>query len=262
MEPAAGCACCCCCCTVRGSRGGPLRRAASGTSELVCAGWPASASGLVERGGSMAEPAASGSCSCSAAWRHSQCSQQGAARCKRHAHSRPSSSDAALGCLPAWRRPAPQRRRGSAVSSAKQNMRPLKQCATRRVSAGQPAHPPRRWLCCAPPQIFERNPTTVKNYGIWVRYQSRTGYHNAYKVRCWAGHCFGVHGRTRLPRTAACAPRLCWQKHLHQVLVGVCHAVPCSAPHPHTLPHLAPLCFPFPHGKRSCGFKPSISPFN
>ncbi|KAL4419037.1 hypothetical protein ABPG77_011019, partial [Micractinium sp. CCAP 211/92] len=29
--------------------------------------------------------------------------------------------------------------------------------------------------------IFERNPTTVKNYGIWVRYQSRTGYHNAYK---------------------------------------------------------------------------------
>jgi ribosomal protein L20A (L18A) len=30
-------------------------------------------------------------------------------------------------------------------------------------------------------QIFERYPTTVKNYGIWVRYQSRTGYHNAYK---------------------------------------------------------------------------------
>ncbi|EFN55986.1 hypothetical protein CHLNCDRAFT_30965 [Chlorella variabilis] len=30
-------------------------------------------------------------------------------------------------------------------------------------------------------EIFERNPTTVKNYGIWVRYQSRTGFHNAYK---------------------------------------------------------------------------------
>jgi large subunit ribosomal protein L18Ae len=30
-------------------------------------------------------------------------------------------------------------------------------------------------------QIFERKPTTVKNYGIWVRYQSRTGYHNMYK---------------------------------------------------------------------------------
>jgi hypothetical protein len=26
-------------------------------------------------------------------------------------------------------------------------------------------------------QIFERKPTTVKNFGIWVRYQSRTGEH-------------------------------------------------------------------------------------
>jgi large subunit ribosomal protein L18Ae len=30
-------------------------------------------------------------------------------------------------------------------------------------------------------QIFERNPTNIKNYGIWLRYQSRTGYHNMYK---------------------------------------------------------------------------------
>ena len=30
-------------------------------------------------------------------------------------------------------------------------------------------------------QIFERKPTTVKNYGIWVRYMSRTGFHNMYK---------------------------------------------------------------------------------
>ncbi len=30
-------------------------------------------------------------------------------------------------------------------------------------------------------QIFEAKPTTVKNYGIWLRYQSRTGYHNMYK---------------------------------------------------------------------------------
>ncbi|KAG8069221.1 hypothetical protein GUJ93_ZPchr0005g15231 [Zizania palustris] len=30
-------------------------------------------------------------------------------------------------------------------------------------------------------QIFERSPTTIKNYGIWLRYQSRTGYHNMYK---------------------------------------------------------------------------------
>ncbi|CAI5461976.1 unnamed protein product [Closterium sp. Yama58-4] len=30
-------------------------------------------------------------------------------------------------------------------------------------------------------EIFEKNPTVVKNYGMWVRYQSRTGYHNMYK---------------------------------------------------------------------------------
>ncbi|KAJ6367905.1 hypothetical protein OIU78_000472 [Salix suchowensis] len=30
-------------------------------------------------------------------------------------------------------------------------------------------------------QIFEKSPTKIKNYGIWLRYQSRTGYHNMYK---------------------------------------------------------------------------------
>ncbi|KAG1667054.1 hypothetical protein FOA52_000417 [Chlamydomonas sp. UWO 241] len=30
-------------------------------------------------------------------------------------------------------------------------------------------------------EIFEKHPTTIKNFGVWVRYQSRTGYHNMYK---------------------------------------------------------------------------------
>ena len=30
-------------------------------------------------------------------------------------------------------------------------------------------------------EIFQRHPTTIKNFGIWVRFQSRTGYHNMYK---------------------------------------------------------------------------------
>jgi large subunit ribosomal protein L18Ae len=30
-------------------------------------------------------------------------------------------------------------------------------------------------------EIHEKKPTSVKNFGIWVRYQSRTGYHNMYK---------------------------------------------------------------------------------
>jgi len=30
-------------------------------------------------------------------------------------------------------------------------------------------------------EIHEKKPTTIKNFGVWVRYQSRTGYHNMYK---------------------------------------------------------------------------------
>merc|ERR1712146_260428 len=30
-------------------------------------------------------------------------------------------------------------------------------------------------------QIFEKSPSVVKNFGIWFRYESRTGTHNAYK---------------------------------------------------------------------------------
>lgn len=30
-------------------------------------------------------------------------------------------------------------------------------------------------------EIFEKRPTVVKNYAVWVRYQSRSGFHNMYK---------------------------------------------------------------------------------
>ena len=30
-------------------------------------------------------------------------------------------------------------------------------------------------------EIFEEDVTSIKNYGVWIRYQSRTGFHNAYK---------------------------------------------------------------------------------
>ncbi|KAI8589249.1 60S ribosomal protein L20 [Geranomyces variabilis] len=30
-------------------------------------------------------------------------------------------------------------------------------------------------------QIFEKKPLTVKNFGIWIRYDSRSGTHNMYK---------------------------------------------------------------------------------
>ncbi|CAJ0923173.1 unnamed protein product, partial [Mesorhabditis belari] len=30
-------------------------------------------------------------------------------------------------------------------------------------------------------EVFERNPTTVKNFGVWLKYDSRTGHHNMYR---------------------------------------------------------------------------------
>uniref|UniRef100_A0A914C7V2 60S ribosomal protein L18a n=1 Tax=Acrobeloides nanus TaxID=290746 RepID=A0A914C7V2_9BILA len=30
-------------------------------------------------------------------------------------------------------------------------------------------------------EVFERKPGSVKNYGIWLRYDSRTGHHNMYR---------------------------------------------------------------------------------
>ena len=30
-------------------------------------------------------------------------------------------------------------------------------------------------------QVFEKKPGSVKNYGIWLRYDSRTGHHNMYR---------------------------------------------------------------------------------
>lgn len=30
-------------------------------------------------------------------------------------------------------------------------------------------------------EVFEKRPTVTGNYGLWLRYQSRTGTHNMYK---------------------------------------------------------------------------------
>ena len=52
-------------------------------------------------------------------------------------------------------------------------------CRPRRLLAPTPtARVLRRTL---PAQIFEKSPEKVKNFGIWFRYDSRTGTHNAYK---------------------------------------------------------------------------------
>eukprot|EP00244_Chara_vulgaris_P014977 TRINITY_DN97_c0_g1_i2.p1 TRINITY_DN97_c0_g1~~TRINITY_DN97_c0_g1_i2.p1 ORF type:complete len:179 (+),score=40.67 TRINITY_DN97_c0_g1_i2:268-804(+) len=72
-------------------------------------------------------------------------------------------------------------------------------------------------------EIFEKSATTIKNYGLWLRYQSRTGYHNMYKeyrdttlngaVEQMYSEMASRH-RVRFPciqiiKTATIPPRLC-----------------------------------------------------
>ena len=98
-----------------------------------------------------------------------------------------------LGCL-GWRvvcvTALRQRRRGGALVLVRFQCRALPSCELRLglqhglepCPMDLPRPPP---LPCARPacavQIFETKPTLVKNYGIWVRYESRTGTHNMYK---------------------------------------------------------------------------------
>lgn len=53
-------------------------------------------------------------------------------------------------------------------------------------------------------EVFERKPTTVKNFGVWLRYDSRSGTHNMYKeyrelsrADAIAACCASDHGSAR-----------------------------------------------------------------
>jgi hypothetical protein len=80
---------------------------------------------------------------------------------------------------PLWQR---QRQQHSALCrfAAAGTRTPARAPYTARTRCRPRPHTP---LPSTPRQIHEKHPTTVKNFGIWVRYQSRTGYHNMYKVR-------------------------------------------------------------------------------
>ncbi|XP_060171233.1 large ribosomal subunit protein eL20y-like [Lycium barbarum] len=61
-------------------------------------------------------------------------------------------------------------------------------------------------------EIFEKNPTTIKNYGIWLRYQSRTGYHNMYKEQMYtemASRHRVRHHCIQIIKTATIPTKLC-----------------------------------------------------
>ncbi|KAF2476023.1 60S ribosomal protein L20 [Lindgomyces ingoldianus] len=42
-------------------------------------------------------------------------------------------------------------------------------------------------------QIYEKRPQKVKNFGIWIRYDSRSGTHNMYKEYREMSRCEAVH---------------------------------------------------------------------
>ena len=51
----------------------------------------------------------------------------------------------------------------------------------RRAAPSAPRRAPLLTASPPPPQIYEKSPERVKNFGVWFRYDSRTGTHNAYK---------------------------------------------------------------------------------
>ena len=64
------------------------------------------------------------------------------------------------------------------IVSVNQVRAPPPRAAPRLLAPTPTARVLRRTL---PAQIFEKSPEKVKNFGIWFRYDSRTGTHNAYK---------------------------------------------------------------------------------
>merc|ERR1711998_265257 len=91
-------------------------------------------------------------------------------------------------------------------------------------------------------EIFEKHPDVVKNYGIWFRYESRTGTHNAYKeyramtlceavntlYQDFAGRNRAMAKATQIMRTAIVKP-----KEARRLCVTTFHDSKISFPLPH-----------------------------
>ena len=78
--------------------------------------------------------------------------------------------DGCDGCYGGWRRVCVEMVGGSVAGLA----------SSEEASGFLSYHPPFGSLSLSA-QIAEKTPTKVKNFGIWFRYESRTGTHNAYK---------------------------------------------------------------------------------
>merc|ERR1719213_1498228 len=64
-------------------------------------------------------------------------------------------------------------------------------------------------------EIFEKNPNTVKNYAIWLRYRSRSDQHNMYKEM--AGRHRGQAESITIMKTAIIPADKCRRPHVTQM---------------------------------------------
>uniref|UniRef100_UPI00398F5EC8 large ribosomal subunit protein eL20-like n=1 Tax=Pristiophorus japonicus TaxID=55135 RepID=UPI00398F5EC8 len=99
-------------------------------------------------------------------------------------------------------------------------------------------------------QAFEKSPEEVKNFGIWLCYDARSGTHNMYReyrdlttagavTQCY--HDMGAHHRTRA----------------HSIQIMKVEEIPsskCRCP-PHSLFHDSKIKFPLPHRILCCQHK-------
>ncbi|KAJ3348496.1 60S ribosomal protein L20, partial [Kappamyces sp. JEL0680] len=90
--------------------------------------------------------------------------------------------------------------------------------------------------------IFEKKPTQVKNFGIWIRYNSRSGTHNMYKE---------YRELTRADAVVACYQDLAAQHRarFHAVhIIKVAEVKAADVRRPYVKQLLQPgLRFPLPH---------------
>jgi len=91
-------------------------------------------------------------------------------------------------------------------------------------------------------QIYEKKPLKVKNFGVWLRYQSRTGQHNMYReyrdltTAAAVTHCYRDMGARHRARAES----------IQIVKVEPILASKCRRPHV-TQFHNANIKFPLPH---------------
>ena len=91
-------------------------------------------------------------------------------------------------------------------------------------------------------EIHEKHPTQVKNYGIWLRYESRSGVHNMYREY----RDLTVAGAVTLCYRDMAARHRARAHSIHIIKVEELKAAQCRRPHIKQFLN-SKIRFPFPH---------------